>query len=313
MIIIDNTTKMADIPEEVIKAIDYSITKGFTNFGNTCFYNATLQSIFRCEELINALKSYSGQNQLLRYLKITIEDYFLKPNVETIGPVLLLKSYQQMNSDFIRGTQSDGEECLTYFIDNFEMATKTEGINISSLFDCRLASKLTCPNCNYESQTKDEPEKLIALPIKNYTNFNDAYAHFLSDETLDEDNKWECDKCKIKVAAKKQLMIRGKPKYLFIALKRFEHEWIRQLNRIKTTKITNDITMPPGISVNQSLYRMKGCIFHIGGLNGGHYVYYNLINDKWVKFDDESINDVINQDEINNIINKGYVYLYEQF
>jgi len=71
--------------------------------------------------------------------------------------------------------------------------------------------------------------------------------------------------------------------------------------------------MPPEISVNSTLYRMKGCIFHIGGLNGGHYIYYNLINNKWVRFDDENINDVINQDEINNIINKGYVYLYEQF
>jgi len=292
--------------------IDFNITKGFFNLGNTCFYNATLQSIFRCEELINTLKSYSGQNQLLRYLKITIDDYYIKPNVETIGPTLLLNSYQKMNADYVKGSQSDAEECLTYFIDNFDMATKTEGINISSLFDCKLASKLTCPFCNYESQTNDEPEKLIALPIKNYTNFNDAYQHFLSDEILDDDNKWECEKCKTKVAARKKLIVRGTPKYLFIALKRFEKEWIREIESIKTTKITNDINMPSGISVNATSYKMKGCIFHDGSLKGGHYIYYNLINDKWIRFDDQKINDVINQDEINNIVNKGYVYLYEK-
>jgi len=291
------------------RTIDFTLTKGFTNFGNTCFYNATLQSIFRCEELINTLKNYEGENQLLRYLKITINDYFLKPNVETIGPVLLLRSYKQMNSSFIHGTQSDGEECLTYFLDNFEMATKTEGINITDLFDCKLASKLTCPICNYESEVKNVPEKIITLPIKNFNNFNDAFTHFLSDEILDDDNKWDCEKCKIKVAAKKKLIIQGSPKYLFIALKRFEHEWIKQINRVRTTKITNDITMPMDVKLNNVNYKMKGCIFHMGGLGGGHYVYFNKINDKWIIFNDENISEVNNE---NDIINKGYVYLYEK-
>ena len=291
------------------KIIDFTITKGFTNFGNTCFYNATLQSIFKCEDLINTLKNYSGEHKLLRYLKITIDDYFLKPNVETIGPILLLRSYKEMNSSFVHGTQSDGEECLTYFLDNFEMATKTEGINISDLFDCKLASKLICPTCNYESEGKNVPEKIITLPIKNFNNFNDAFNHFLSEETLDEENKWECNNCKIKGAAKKKLIINGSPKYLFISLKRFEHEWIKQINRIKTTKITNDITMPMDVKINDTNYKMKGCIYHMGGLGGGHYVYYNLINGKWIIFNDENISDANND---NDIINKGYVYLYEK-
>jgi ubiquitin C-terminal hydrolase len=301
---------MSLIPEEA-QEINFNITKGFSNFGNTCFYNATLQSIFRCEDLITKLRDYKGQNQLLRYLKITIEDYFLKPVVETIGPVLLLKSYQQMNSQFIRGTQSDGEECLTYFLDNFQEATQTEGINITPLFDCSLASQLTCPNCNHTSLS-NSPEKLITLPIKDYANFNDAFTHFLSDEILDDDNKFLCEKCNIKVAAKKKLIIRGRPKYLYIALKRFEHEWIKNLNRIKTTKIVNNILMPDVIMIETTGYKMKGCIFHMGGLNGGHYVYYNIVNGSWVEFNDTQINDNISQEEINNIINKGYVYLYEK-
>lgn len=299
------------LPHNEDEEINFNIMKGFTNFGNTCFYNATLQSIFRCEDLITALRNYKGDNQLLRYLKITIEDYFLKPNVETIGPVLLLKSYRQMNPGFIQGTQSDGEECLTYFLDNFQMATQKDGINITPLFDCNMASQLTCPNCNNTS-INNSPEKLITLPIKDYTNFNDAFNHFLADEILDDENKWECEKCKIKVAAKKNMIIRGRPKYLYIALKRFEHEWVKQLNRIKTTKINNDILMPDQIKVNGTNYKIKGCIYHMGGLNGGHYVYYNIVAGKWMEFNDENITTVVNQDEINNIINKGYVYLYER-
>ena len=63
---------------------------------------------------------------------------------------------------------------------------------------------------------------------------------------------------------------------------------------------------------NDVNYIIKGCVFHMGGLNGGHYVYYNIVNGNWIKFNDDLISTIINQDEINDIKNKGYVYLYEK-
>ena len=328
---------MADI---ILQNIDFTINKGFSNRGNTCFYNSTLQPIFKCNDLIIALQKYDGENKLLKYLKITIEDYYLKPNVDTIGPVLLLRSYREMNVNYMGGTQDCARECLTYFLDNFDMATEKEGINIKPLFDCNLVSHLKCTKCNYESEM-NVSEKLIVLPImsadisKLYNNYDDAMADFLSEEILTDDNKLECEKCnsvvndllmptnyaqiendspvvkspKIKVDAKKSLVIKGTPKYLFIALKRFINDYIKEKNQIKTSKFNHDVLMPTNININGVDYVIKGSIHHMGGLNGGHYIYFHKFGGTWTLFDDDTIVPDRTDDFITT---KGYIYLYER-
>ena len=291
-----------------VEIIDFTIKKGFSNFGNTCFYNSTLQCIFRCELLIELLKNYNGTNQLLKFLTITIKDYFFDKSVITIGPSLLLRSYRQMNSNFSMGSQEDAHECLTYFLDNFDMATKKEGLNITPLFDYNMISHLQCPDCLSQSETRSN-DKVILLPIKNYTTFDEAFEHFMSVEKLSDDNLWFCEHCKKKVAANKKLVIKGSPQYMFIALKRFENEYIKTLNKIKTSKITNPIIMPNTITINDTKYNIKGCIMHMGSLNGGHYVYFHKFDDNWTKFNDEMISSTNEEDDIKKY---GYIYLYEK-
>jgi ubiquitin C-terminal hydrolase len=204
------------------KIIDPNIKKGFTNFGNTCFYNATLQCLFRLMKLINKLKDYKEvvqilpdgstetkpvKSKLLKYLQITIEDYYLKPQVDEIGPVLLLRSYREMNQGYIGGTQDCARECLTYFIDNFIDASKQEDIHIAELFDCDLKSEITCPLCNNKTES-NAPEKVINLPIKDQTTFEGSMNQFLHDEKLDDDNMYNCEKCNQKVNANKKLIIK---------------------------------------------------------------------------------------------------------
>jgi len=288
--------------------IDFNIKKGLTNFGNTCFYNATLQSIFRCSKLISRLKSTESKNKLLRYLKITIEDYYYKPEVSEIGPSLLLRSYREMNENYVHGTQDCARECLTYFLDNFNEASKLENINISELFDCNLKSEITCLECNTVSESNAN-EKVIVLPVKNENTYESAINTFLGDEKLTNENMYYCEKCKKKVIANKKLIIKKTPEYLFIALKRFEFEYIKEFNKIKSSKINSDILMPNITIINNIGYQLKGCIYHMGNLNGGHYIYYHKFDDKWHVFDDSNISI---QNNTENIINKGYIYLYER-
>ena len=108
---------------------------------------------------------------------------------------------------------------------------------------------------------------------------------------------------------KKSLIIKGTPKYLFIGLKRFINEWIKELNRLKTTKFNHDVFMPNNITINGVNYTMKGSIHHMGGLHGGHYVYFHKFGTTWTLFDDDDITPNKTDDFI---VNKGYVYLYER-
>jgi len=312
--------------------INPTINKGFNNpfrdnngrmYFNTCFFNSTLQSLFKCTDFISQLRNYGGDSKLLRFLKITIEDYYLKPSVEVIGPLLLIRSYAEINSNYRIGMQDDAHECLGHFLDHFYEVTKKEGINISDLFDCHIVSNLQCTNCDYKSE-KTETQKLITLPIVSsdrtiiYNNFNDALNDFLSEEILTDDEKITCEKCSknaesnqlIKVDAKKKLIIKGTPKYMYIGLKRFLNEYNKVLKRATSSKLNHDVDMPNNIVLNGAHYKIKGSIHHMGGLNGGHYVYYHKFGDSWTLFNDSNISSDDNDDD--NIVKKGYVYLYER-
>jgi len=291
------------------KTVNFNIKKGFRNFRNTCFYNSTLQSIFRCEQLIETLTDYRGNNRLLIDLSKTIRDYYFDDNVTVVGPTLLLQSYCNMNSDYRIGSQEDAQECLTYFLDNFAMATDAEGVNIKSLFDCNLTSVLECTNCKHTSE-KIDPEKIISIEINKFLTFEEAIANFLSVEKLGNDELWLCEKCNMKIGTNKKLTIKGSPKYLYIHLKRFKHEYIKELNKVRISKIGNPITMPDELEINNYKYELIGTIMHMGDLNFGHYVYYHKFDNTWSQFNDKQILSM--NSDVDEIKKFGYIYLYQK-
>ena len=96
----------------------------------------------------------------------------------------------------------------------------------------------------------------------------------------------------------KQTKISSTKKDLLIMLTRF--------NAITRTKDNTLIDMP----LIWRNFKLKGFILHQGGTGGGHYVYYGIHNNEWIKFDDGSVDENIL--DIDQLRQQGYLYYYEQ-
>jgi len=121
---------------------------------------------------------------------------------------------------------------------------------------------------------------------------------FVKQETLGEDDKWYCPKCKDFKQADKKFDIWKLPNVLVIHLKRFQY------NRYWRDKITTRIEFPTddldmkdyvvNTKEENTTYQLFAVSNHSGGLGGGHYTAFaqNYTNKKWYSFNDSSTSSV---------------------
>ena len=85
-----------------------------------------------------------------------------------------------------------------------------------------------CPHF-YERQ---EPFISLSLTVKNKKSILEGLQTFISGDMLEGDNAYLCEKCDKKVDTLKRTCIKKLPRYLIIALKRFEFDFDRMV-RVK--------------------------------------------------------------------------------
>lgn len=286
------------------------VPRGLINLGNTCYMNATLQSLYSIDAFRSfILNSYQGKT-----LTAGLRDVFkeMKKSNSPVSPADLRGSFARYQSKFSGYGQQDAQEFLRYLIngihEEFNQANhrprrspnanrtspKTsneawlqyrEIVDDSPLVDIvvgQLCSTIVCSVCQNKSLCWD-PFWDLSLPLarrRHSCNLADVVADFTSKETLDSDERPICEHCKRATRSTKQINVCRLPKVMILHLKKFTNDGYKLTS--PTVEINKTLTF------DNTSYHLKACISHHGhSSSSGHYTSHCKYDSSWFHFNDD--------------------------
>jgi ubiquitin C-terminal hydrolase len=175
-------------------------------------------------------------------------------------------------------------------------------------------ASVTCAynDCNYRSE-RFEPFFTLPLPIKGLNTLEECLANYVKPVTLDEKNKWFCEKCKRRSQAEKKMSIWTTAEYLIISYKRYVNLLI---NTVKDDRAIiapfHELDLSPYVEDNKkdkNMYDLCAVTVHSGNMNNGHYVIARKVENNWVVFNDNTVVPV-SENDINN--GSAYYLVYKR-
>ena len=168
-----------------------------------------------------------------------------------------------------------------------------------------------CPLCDYTTSNMD-PIMTINLDIDEMTDsIYDCLNNYTDEFTMDEENKWTCDKCGEKVQCKKKNKFWKLSDIVIINIKQYNDNQKKYDKFIKYPKILNMESYCinyKGLSMN---FELQSLCIHSGGLGGGHYFAYckNQMDNKWREYNDTHVSELQEDDVYNK---KPYCLFYKR-
>jgi ubiquitin C-terminal hydrolase len=305
---------------------------GLINMGNTCYMNSIFQILLHHDLLVNYFISEKVEKEINQERKESIvvkefnrlvKGYWSFDKYHQIKPLSIIKVLWHMNPMFHPYRQNDAQEFLTFLLDTIHTGvehpvriklkqksnTLTPTISkavehwkeffgekysdLVSLYFSQIRTTMECPN-NHQSISFN-PSSILSVDITGDSLIKCLNHHF-SKERVD----YKCETCK--ELCTKQEKIQYMSEYLFIQLKRFQY------TSIGARKINDTISYPKTLNLDQFVdisvdkahrtYELDGLVLHQGIAEGGHYHAYQYHDNKWLKFDDESIVEIASEEQI---------------
>lgn len=170
-------------------------------------------------------------------------------------------------------------------------------------------TECSLPECRHISALF-EPFRTWELEIHG-NHLIDCIERFTTVSHLDEDQLYECDKCKQKNRSYRRALIWRLPEILIISLKRFTSTYNKNTGSLDINKHNNNVTVPLDLDLSKYLginrgpehnpnYGLFAIGNHIGNTTGGHcYSYVNTSqsnkanSSSWYVVDDMKIQEIV--------------------
>ena len=271
---------------------------GLKNLGQTCYFNSIVQCLFHCplfREAINNVPQPVFSVAVLRELRLLFSQMGKESSsryldtLRCFSAAINIPECKEANMN--KNRQEDAGEFFLRLIEHFSEKFKP----LADIFEGDLRSTLTCQRC-FQSYTKTDPFRLLALSFPERNDHNVSHTHdvydFLNDFVRSEIiSGYDCAHCPTQNQTEKTLDILSTPKVLVLQLKRF-----KGLQKMKDfVKFPSKLRLKyasVGDGEHQ-LYCLTGIVCHRGStITNGHYLSYILVEEKWLKADDETIREV---------------------
>jgi len=269
---------------------------GLQNINNSCFINASLQLLMRIEKLKNFFIENTLESNKLNEIKSMYNTYINKQtnNFLKIRAIIFKNIYEQQDAQefliqifqYINKGLIDEYNKLKINYTNIEISKIKLKNFLNNLINIEIITMKICKNCNKDKEVYKNEEPMISLDVEG-TLIN-GIENFLR-EVYKEDII--CEYCN------------GNKIYYYYNITKIA-EYL--LIHIKNKK--NAIDIPQKLIINKKIYILKCYILRIGlNIENGHFIAIVNIKDKQYICNDN----IIYENRNDNIINNGYIYLYE--
>ncbi len=258
----------------------------FPNYGNWCYFNATLQAFFSNPtintqiERISEKATTSTTGGCLKAMQLAAQTHGSLP------VILHQKSFATITDILFEGSeeQQDASELTVRLLDKMSCFSKAfpKGTRTKTFF---------CDTCGTVVKPKEEVFSTIEIPYQTRTrsSIGEELAKISVPEATTRGNEVSCKHCKTKRAGHNIVSIAPSKDLLIIRLTR--EGW----NKATQTayKNRNPIAVEENTTLEGNDYTLSGMVLHRGAsAKSGHYIAIVRNNsDRWVIADDSRISD----------------------